>query len=644
MKFHLYLGFNNYYNRKIKYYNSLEGYQDKLLLTIDNVNFKPNDGIRTSQIVNTVQLVDNEIFLIKHIPDYAVLAEDDGTIVSRWFVQQWTRIREGQYNAELRRDVIADNFNKVIEAPCFIEKATITDKDDIALFNNEDMGFNQIKKEEIMLKDTSLIPWIVGYIPSNQVIGFPHVDEEHPLIPTTVIDPITTLVGNDNLKQWYKVQSNSLQDLYDVPSFPYRVFCIPYADINIWYEGGGITTYTRHTKEIALAIATGIAKSMGSGSIFDVQLLPYCPLRLSNGTNMFVPSKKTYGGEEIEVYDITSMSALTRYYYIYKTNDEAGTDTGDRAGIMFFCNNNKFTFDIDYQIQFPSKALDVKIKNETELYRLCSPNYSGQFDFNPMKNKGLTKFNVDCTYQPFNPYIHINPDFGGLYGEDFNDVRGLICSGDFSLPQETNAWADYQQNNKNFQQMFDRQIQNMEFNNRLARIQQGVQAGVGTLSGVASGAVIGSLVAPGVGTVVGAIGGGLASAAGGVADYEILKAQQKETLDYTKDQFGYQLGNIKALPNNITKTNPFTNNNKIFPVIEKYECSDVELQALKDKLEYNGMTIMRIGKISDWLLGDYSYIKAKLIMIDSNINEDYHTVVEIAAELDKGIRVRGGTE
>ena len=94
------------------------------------------------------------------------------------------------------------------------------------------------------------------------------------------------------------------------------------------------------------------------------------------------------------------------------------------------------------------------------------------------------------------------------------------------------------------------------------------------------------------------------------------------------------------MPNSVSKTNPFTNNNKIFPVLEYYTCTAKEVQALKDKLTYNGMTIMRIGKIKDWLLDDYSYIKGKLIMLDSSIEEDYHTVVEIAQELDKGIRAK----
>lgn len=85
-------------------------------------------------------------------------------------------------------------------------------------------------------------------------------------------------------------------------------------------------------------------------------------------------------------------------------------------------------------------ALSMKVSNECDKYRLCSPNWSNFFDFSLAKNGGtVMSFNVDCSYKPFSPYIHINPDFKGLYGRDFNDARGLICGGEFSLPQVTSA-------------------------------------------------------------------------------------------------------------------------------------------------------------------------------------------------------------
>ena len=76
--------------------------------------------------------------------------------------------------------------------------------------------------------------------------------------------------------------------------------------------------------------------------------------------------------------------------------------------------------------------------------------------------------------------------------------------------------------------------------------------------------------------------------------------------------------------------------------MEYYTCKDIEKQALRDKLKYNGMTVMRIGKIKDWLTDEYTYIKGKLIEIE--IDDEYHTVVEIAQEIDKGVRIKTPAE
>ena len=110
------------------------------------------------------------------------------------------------------------------------------------------------------------------------------------------------------------------------------------------------------------------------------------------------------------------------YEYVYGPQKE-------KLSIVYWCTESEFTFDIPCRIDVEN----VKVETECDMYRLCSPNYSGLFEFNIAKNGGLSFFNIDCSYKPYQPYIHINPNFGGLYGQDFNDSRGLICGGDFSL-------------------------------------------------------------------------------------------------------------------------------------------------------------------------------------------------------------------
>ena len=96
-----------------------------------------------------------------------------------------------------------------------------------------------------------------------------------------------------------------------------------------------------------------------------------------------------------------------------------------------------------YSILNPDNdALNRKLANECDLVRIVSQNYSAIFEFSPAKSGGVDGFLADCTYKPWAPYIHILPKLKGLYGDNFvsiDDARGLICGGDMSLPQLSNA-------------------------------------------------------------------------------------------------------------------------------------------------------------------------------------------------------------
>lgn len=759
------LKFNNYYNRMVKKFDTLAEY----LVTpyynndvVENVNFNPNDGVDTEQIINS-----NGKF------DYCILS-DGITIESRWFIIESKRQRNGQYLITLRRDLVADNYNSIINAPTFIEKATVSNSDP-AIFNNEEMGFNQIKTSETLLKDETGCAWIVGYyarsdggaittlsgtttrnfpvdieVPSSietweyykyttqdfvgvptklnfitnvtlnksinyvqytvgtdnytksgrtssvqlgrlqstapfipvsefkealnlsQIIplakfygsyasesefnefynmdgkiiratsgstykyykvnisvtnkGFNTVDLTSGNLPDTMRDNIvnntkitrgntTSGYDNDTFKMYYEAQlyrisleeQTNLETKYNITATryhlednPYDMFAIPYSDDLTIYNGANVLC--KASKQLAFSTAMSIAEQQGS-KIYDIQLLPYCPVR-----NII---------QEDGTMNVNGNNLL------YSTITE-----GDNVvGVIF----NGYTSTDTLSIQKNIIVSDYKESNECDLYRLVSPNYNGQFEFSVAKNGGVTRFDVDFTYLPYKPYIHVNPAFSRLYGQEFDDARGLICGGDFSLPIINDQWKSYQINNKNYQNIFDRQIQNMEINNRLSNIQAGVGALTGALTaGVTAGAVFGPLAG---------VGAGVFSAAAGGVDFAMNKALQNEALDYKRDMFGYELGNIKAMPDSLAKVTAFTANNKVFPMLEYYTCTDEEKQALKDKIKYNGMTVMRIGKIVDFLQEDYSYIKGKVIRLE-DIADDTNYLNQIADEIFKGVFIK----
>ena len=384
---------------------------------------------------------------------------------------------------------------------------------------------------------------------------------------------------------------------YHLEDQPYDMFAIPYSDDLEIYKNG--TKLFNANKSIAVNIATQITAATGSANVYDVQLLPYCPVRyciLADGT-----------------FDVKT----AKVDYVQDKNK-------NNIGIILWATTSSFTVNINKEIT----STNPKIENMVDKWRLCSPNFNGQFEFSVAMNGGVDYFNVDCTYKPFNPYIHVNPNFKKMYGQDFNDARGLICAGDFSLPQVTNAWADYQLNNKNYENIFNREIQNLQVQQKAQQIGDIASA----VSGVFGGAAGGGL-ALGTG---GAVAGAALSAIGGGLDIAINEKLRAEAMDYKRDMFGMQMGNIQALPSNITKTTAFTYNNKIFPILEYYTCTDEEKTALANKLKYNGMTVGRIGKIADYLANaNDQYIKGRIIRIEG-VSDDFHYYKAISDEIYKG--------
>ena len=166
----LLLHYNNYFNRIIKKLDTIADYReaDSHSVTCDNINFNPGDGVNTSLLLghgtNPAAIFSNGADY-----DYAVVFDpndNDPKIKSRWFILDCDRTRGGQYEIGLRRDVIADNYDTVLNSTAYVEKGLLAQNNPL-IFNKEGMLLNQIKKEEVLLKDNSQVPWLVAYISKN---------------------------------------------------------------------------------------------------------------------------------------------------------------------------------------------------------------------------------------------------------------------------------------------------------------------------------------------------------------------------------------------------------------------------------------------------------------------------------------------
>ena len=784
----LYLSYNNYFNRIIKKESNLADYRKFSCSLKEQVSFNPNDGIETDIMVNWTE---------DFIPDYCIVIAENGTILTRWFIKDFVRTRAGQFHAFLRRDVVADHLESILDAKCFVKKGFVSN-DNPLIFNREDFACNQIKKNEVLLKDNTSCSWLVLYYnlaAKARLKGDIQTTSEHYVTIGTSKDafqpyadyktngyhrsynkrfavtvdsagtPLETFVTfnkdgsinnegvhqsdsgleyNNNYIETQKaikecVNSNKTQilqklalqgnesdtfedfykwnnvlvkatdnkyyrvvitkesetvrsettltngDLFDALSNAFKtggvfksgwsgnfnnafIFFNYYESykIDMIEETNAVTTYhfdfssTRVPKdapygiiampfkpfnddykveiadvsspyldgflnsEIPLLIAELLCQS-GIGydkDIYDAQLLPYCP-NVQFAKNCYTFAKTIFlefvGGLE--------------FSYV---KDEDVTFIADSSNNVVCCSFHptscKFTFDIPYTYSVDN----YKIVNQCDFIRLCSPNWNGIFEFNPAKNDGVQSINVDCTYKPYQPYIHLNPNFKGLYGKDFDDARGLICGGDFSLSFVSQAWETYKIQNKNYQDIFNRQIENMDANYDIDKSQILKRS----VSSMAMGG-ISSIGAGMLGHSAGAMGGatgGVNAGIGGIINYQGVTEKYQEARDNAIDMHNFQLDNIKALPNSLSKVDSFNNNNKIFPLIEEYSCTDEEKEIFKDKIKYEGMTINAIGKIASYIKqsDELTFIKGEMLRME-DLAEDSHLLYTIYEEIAKGV-------
>ena len=462
-----------------------------------------------------------------------------------------------------------------------------------------------------------------------------------------IVDKVSEIIGTGNNSSYtvtYKVQkvrpvfselvqedaitipfSNSGLALKDAP---YYMVAMP-VGCSIVVGSSRITSLP----DVVYGLAQQMGRVLGS-ELYDIQLLPYCP----------VPDVITKLQNELNVQDLTE-----NFDYVKITNEK-----GEIKSVLFYCTQSSFTNTVELTADQEAtminilKKYDVKVQNECDKWRLCSPGYTNTYEFSMAKNGGFKGFNIQCTYKPFNPLIAINPVYGGLYGQTFNkEQRGLILSGDYSMPRVTDAWTQYQLNNKNYEDIFNRQMVNMD-------VQQGIQRQeaiwgmiAGSISGGVSGGVSGSIIGgnpigAGIGAGIGATLGAGASLAAGIADLSNMKKLQSEQKSYATDMYNYNLGNIKATPNTLTKTSAFTILNKLVPFLEYYTCTDDEKQAFINKLSYNGMSIGVIGQVGTYIDNTYKnhkYIQCSIIHIDID-NEDAGVRNAINDELMRGVRIR----
>lgn len=563
----------------------------------ENINFIEGDGIETTLTLN---------INATRSPTYLEVWSDDETepVEQYWWVIGAVKERKGQLTLSLRRDFIREFQDDILQRPFLCEKAATIPEDISYAKYAKSMNLSQIKKKEILLTDREGAKgWLYIYL-SRDSSG------KSLFLGKTLEDGTYSIT----------FPSSGLQRTLTTP---YDIIAMPILGS---YTAGTIACDLTVTsaRQISMLFASAFGDSVldtqwlpyGLGHINGAIQSPYDPIPIMEGTStkgaLFVLEDDMFT-RTIQSSSIADLSALQE----------------DLSGLT---------------------NLQARIYNEEHYFRLVSPNYASQFEFNPIRNNGeLTEFRIEVGLKPYTPYIYIWPLFSssGLYGGNFNDGRGLILSGDFSLDRASNAWANYELNNKNYELIFNRQIQSLDLQNtyheQLATQSEvkSILGGIGgTVGGILGGMKTGSKLGP-AGTIAGGVIGGVAGLGTGiysaVTTFQNKASEQAirdDSRQATIDQFQYQLGNIQASPNTLTKISAINPGFKIYPILEVYECTDQEKRNLLNSIIWNGIDINIVTALEEF---DYGFIKGSLLEFNSNIGLNDQQCRAMNAELQYGI-------
>lgn len=404
-----------------------------------------------------------------------------------------------------------------------------------------------------------------------------------------------------NVNVWTELTAKSSRShLIDAP---YDMFVIPYGDDSLDYTYMNVTYHP--DKNMAVNLAIEMCRSLGTSESYDIQIVPYCPIR-NEGTI----------GDTIDF-------SLCNCELIYNGTNHDATDTV--VGVYMWAEKSSDTFSIvESRSDLTLVGSELTYKEITQLkqFILCSPDKAAQWEFNPCMNNGIKKWNVSFDYRPFSSYVKIQPEWDYLYGTAESDMRGLIFNGAYSITQLSDAWNNYVANNKNYQAIFDTQI-----GSQIKQYDIQNKAAWDTLTARSIGW---GFVGPAMKTYY------------NIKEQEMQESIQNVQLEAQRKLFEYQLDNIQSQPTTISKLTSINTDFRIFPFVEIFTGSDTDIKNFRNNIKWNGMTIMCVGMIEEYLeSGTETFIQATLLRYNHfiEIENDFTAVQEINTELNKGIYI-----
>ena len=259
----------------------------------------------------------------------------------------------------------------------------------------------------------------------------------------------------------------------------------------------------------------------------------------------------------------------------------------------------------------------TEITKECDTIKIVSPSRASQYLFRPYNNGGIMEFRTKITLRPYNTIIYVRPSTKGLLMYDYDDKDCLIISEDFSLTAVTSEWTNYIYNNRNYNDVFERQIQGREFERTWERKIEDAQKKSDewtsrNISAQKASTYTGNL--PIISSVAGAIGTAFQDQTYlqmAQIDRQYNEALYQEGIQISRDLFNLQLENIQSQP--LVPSKITTLDAKLLPgvYLEYYSTNPTELQAINDFYRFNGNRVDAYGTFNQYWGW---FVRGKIIM------------------------------
>lgn len=252
----------------------------------------------------------------------------------------------------------------------------------------------------------------------------------------------------------------------------------------------------------------------------------------------------------------------------------------------------------------------TNIHKETDTIKIVSPSRASQYLFSPYNNNGNMIFDTKITLKPYASIIYVRPSTQGLLMYDWDDKDCLIIQEDFSLTNVTSQWTEYIYNNKNYSNIFEREMQGREFERSWEkRVEQANMAqekwNAKNITAEKARAYSGNI------PIIGDLAAGMTYMFGDKSidqnymnavrtDLAYNQAVYEEGISIARDMFSYQLDNVKSQPLIPSKISTLDAKFLDGIYLEFYSTNETELASIEKFYYYNGNRIDDYGTFAEY--------------------------------------------